>query len=145
MVDYSSVLDELKDKRRALDNERHELELLIADVERLLARQADSSSLHGSILRAAQTTMEELSMPDAIRVFFASLPRPEPKTSREIQDGLRAGGYQGGKSVRSQVYNALHRLSQGDGPVMRTTDGRWALREWARDRGNRVLDELLAR
>ena len=145
MIDYSGVLEELKDKRRALDNERRELEALIAEVERLLARQADSSSLRGSILRAAQTAMGELSMPEAIRVFFASLPHPEPKTSREIQDGLRAGGYQGGKSVRSQVYNALHRLSQGDGPLLRTTDGRWALREWAMDRGNRTLDELLAR
>ena len=145
MIDYSGVLEELKDKRRALDHERRELEGLIADVERLLARQTDSSAVRGSILRAAQTAMEELSMPDAIRVFFASLPRPEPKTSREIQDGLRAGGYQGGKSVRSQLYNTLHRLSQGDGPLLRTDDGRWALREWAMERGNRMLDELLAK
>jgi hypothetical protein len=145
MIDYSGVLEELKDKRRALENERRELEALIAHVERLLAHQGDSSALRGSIIRAAQTALGELSMPDAIRVYFASLPHPEPKTTREIQDGLRAGGYQGGKSVRSQVYNALHRLSQGDGPLMRTSDRRWALREWAMDRGNRMLDELLAK
>jgi hypothetical protein len=69
-------------------------------------------------------------MPEAIKGYFQSQFQLAPLTTRQVRDGVKAGGVKGGKNLRGHVYNTLHRLSQGDGPFVHHPDGRWSLREW---------------
>lgn len=126
MADYADFLVDLKAKRAALDEERVELETLIKGVERLVSRAGGGPPRR----TLAARSLSGLTMPEAVKGYFQSLSALEPQTTRQIVDGVKAGGLKGGKNLRGHVYNTLHRLSQDDGPFVHHKDGRWSLREW---------------
>lgn len=154
MADYSSFLADLRARRAALDEERAELDNVIRGIERLVSRsngavpdvQGFPQPRGGK--RPPHGSLADLTMPEALKSYFSSLAPPQLQTTREVQDGIKAGGVKGGKNMRGHVYNTLHRLSQNDGPFVHHPDGRWGLREWGSSVGesasNRHTDLLQA-
>jgi hypothetical protein len=137
MVDYVGVLVDLKERRGTLAEEIRELDALIEGVERMVSRFSRSPQQvrlitdNEPILGQNRVRdLAKLTMPEAIRFTFESLPAPTWLTTRQVQDAVAAGGIKGGKNMRGHVYNTLHRLSQGNGPFRRNSEGRWALRSW---------------
>jgi hypothetical protein len=135
MADYAGVLADLKARRAAIDAERTELDGLIQGVERMLARYGATKAASPSpIAQAAISTRPRAfagkTMPEAVKGFFKAQMALQPYATRQVTEGVRAGGFKGGKNLRGHVYNTLHRLSQDSGPILHHADGRWSLREW---------------
>jgi hypothetical protein len=137
MADYARFLADLKTQREGISEELKELDDLIARVERMASRfrgmplQASliTDSDRVRVLNRARQ-LGKMTMPEAIKVHFESLPPRAWQTTRDVQDGVMALGIKGGKNIRGHVYNTLHRLSQGDGPFKRTDKGLWGLGVW---------------
>jgi hypothetical protein len=130
MADYEGVLADLKVRRAALDQERTALETAIGAIERLLlsAGQATRQGVQADIRTVSPRAFIGLTMPQAITKYLKQVREPQAKS--QIRDALRSGGMRMGPNVGAHIYNTLHRLSQGDGPYRRESDGRWSLREW---------------
>lgn len=129
MADYKGVLADLRARRAAIEKERVDLDTAITAVERLASSTVNSTAgrvqdTYGISSRA----FVGLTMPQALAKYFSMV--NEPQTTRQIMDGLKAGGMKSKGSLRGHVYNTLHRLSQGDGPFRHEPDSRWSLKEW---------------
>lgn len=135
MADYVGVLADLKARlaqldteRAALDAERAEVDTLIAGVQRLIARRSGAPSPIVPTQRQAPRPTPK-TMPEAVVAYLSAAPIRTHST-REFQDGVLALGMKPGNNIRGHVYNTLDRLSRGDGPIRRHSNGRWSLRAW---------------
>lgn len=135
MVDYASVLVDLKVRRGTLAEETRELDALIEGVERMVSRfsrspmQARLIEEPSKVIHARQSPPKQ-SMPETIKAHFEALPAAAWQTTRQVQDAVASQGIKVGKNLRGHVYNTLHRLSQEGGIFQRTREGRWGLRAW---------------
>src|SRR5688500_1384607 len=126
MTDYIGVLAELRTRREALQHEQAELDTAITAIERL-ARMAGVAGTTKT--DAASTTVYRgMTMPRALESYFKATALPL-LTTRQVIDGLTAGGVKATKGIRGHVYSTLHRLSQNNGLFRHHDDGRWSLRE----------------
>jgi len=132
MADYKGVLADLRARHAAIEKERADLATAIAAVERL-ATSAEKAGASTGVPRAPvrRVSYSGLTMPQAIEVHFNNLPMPEPQSTRQIMDGLQAGGLKAKRNFRGHVYNTMHRLSRDDGPYRHEPDGRWTRRAWS--------------
>ncbi len=132
MADYKGVLTDLRARRVAIEKERVDLDTAIAAVERLASSTVNSTAGQGTQetrgIGVSSRAFVGVTMPQAITKYFALV--NEPQTTRQVLDGLKAGGVKATSGLRGHVYNTLHRLSQDNGPFRHETDGRWSLREW---------------
>lgn len=130
MADYKGVLADLRARRVAIDKERADLDTAIAAIERLAASAVISGTGPGTqeVRGVSARAFGGLTMPQAITKYLGLV--NQPQTTRQIIDGLRAGGVRSTAGLRGHVYNTLHRLSRGDGQFRHDPDGRWSLREW---------------
>ena len=145
MVDYASVLVDLKVRRGVLAEETRELDALIEGVERMVSRFSRSpmqARLIDEPIKVATQARQSppKSMPEAIKAHFEALPASTWQTTRQVQEAVAAQGIKGGKNLRGHVYNTLHRLSQEGGIFQRTREGRWGFRAWGSGVGETVAN-----
>jgi hypothetical protein len=157
MADYVGVLTDLKARRAAIDQERADLDAVIAGVERIIARTASQPAARVVTASVPSTlalsAMPRPSMPEALKAYFEGLEVRQPMSTKQVVFGVIAYGVSGkGKNLRGHVYNTLHRLSQDpDGLFVHHADGRWSLRSWSTrvgesvPRGIDLIGDLIAK
>lgn len=129
MADYQGVLADLKKKRAALEQERTQLDVAIAAIERLLASANQAGrTLPTEVRSISPRAFAGLTMPQAIVKYLKQV--QEPQTKMQIKEALKAGGMRLSQNYGAHIYNTLHRLSKPNGLFRRESDGRWSLREW---------------
>lgn len=136
MADYPGVLADLRGRIALIDQERKELEIAIAAIERISgAYGANSAGTQRLLLPTIESTatvggsngsFRGMRMPEAIYKHF--LAAREPQTVRQIVEALRAGGFEGNQNLRGHVYNTLHRLQAPNGPYIHGENGQWIFR-----------------
>jgi hypothetical protein len=133
MVDYEEFLAGLRRRRDELEKEYADVDAAITAVERLAGVRPSVTPKKPVYItvptKIGAETFANLTMPQAIQKFFSMV--TEPQTTRQVIDGLIAGGMKVKGNVRGHVYNTLHRLSQDGGPFVHQADARWSLREWS--------------
>ena len=141
-IDYTAVLEDL-------ENDRAELDALIAYIKRKKLGQGEASNatqgLSGTgiiqggrtITRTLGTGMINFNAPDAYfglglidaaKKYLASV--KAPKTAREIAEALVSGGFTTtSKDFKNTVFSVLFRESKQDGTLVKVNTG-WGLTEW---------------
>lgn len=132
MVGKQGVLAALHEKLKALDAERDKLVTAISMVEAL----GEDAGPVATVVPRPRHTVQPLplinyagmTVRQAVLAYLEST-RPEPQKTGHVVTALKNRGMNSdAKSFGTQVYNSLYGLSQGDGPVLKTTDSRWVLR-----------------
>jgi hypothetical protein len=125
MADYAGVLEDLRTRRQALAREAAELETAIAALERLSGVTPSGPAVLATNVAVFPPSLRGLTMPQAVDKYLRWANRPV--TTREVQDGLKAGGVSAeAKSFSNQVYNTLHRMWKVNGTVNRNGN-EWTL------------------
>jgi len=123
MADYKGVISDLRTKRDALAHEMRRLEEIIAELERMTGKapqdgmSASSRPFRGQTLKASIEAVL-----DSERSFL-----PIQEVIRRLEQG---GLESKAKRLYPSVYSTLFRLSEDDGPIVKSKDGKWGLRKW---------------
>lgn len=138
-IDYTAVLEDL-------ENDRAELDALIAYIKRKKLGQGDNPTMQalgtststggrpiirpgtGMINFTASDAYFGLGLIDAAKKYLGSV--KAPKTAREIAEALVSGGFTTtSKDFKNTVFSVLFRESKQDGTLVKVNAG-WGLTEW---------------
>jgi hypothetical protein len=123
MADYQGVIAELSQKRDRLANELDQLDSVIRSLK-VIAGEAPSSV--AARPRSVMATYRGLLLINAVQ---RALEIHGPLTTKEVVSTLEEGGFESkAQRLYASVYSTMFRLSEGDGPVHKLKDGKWALR-----------------
>ncbi len=138
-IDYTAVLEDL-------ENDRAELDALIAYIKRKKLGQGDNPNTTQALAGTSMSTSARL-MPgtgminfnardaffglgliDAAKKYLALV--KAPKSAREIAEALVAGGFTTtSKDFKNTVFSVLFRESKHDGTIVKVNT-EWGLPEW---------------
>lgn len=124
VADYKGVISDLRMKRNALEHEMKRLDDIISELERMTGKAALQSSLTASARPFRGETLKASieAVLDSGREFLAI---------KDVIARLEQGGLESkAKRLYPSVYSTLFRMSEDDGPVVKSKDGKWGLRKW---------------